>query len=118
MPRKKRRPKKCPHCGGLLPLRRGVGQKPYGEDARHPDEFLGVDEITTLRSRGWTMRAIAEGMEEMGYPLRRGAKWNPGTVWRIIRREEKKQQAGQRTHRRADGVDPAEHPDGGAAAAQ
>ena len=39
-------------------------------------------------ARGETMRRIAEHMQALSFKLRRGKRWNPGTVWRVIRRQE------------------------------
>ena len=84
----KKKPKKCPHCGGVLPVGRGEGPAAYGTSAKFPEERKGLAEILACRRAGMTIRWIAEHMDELGFKLRRGQKWNPGTISRIIRREE------------------------------
>ena len=88
MPNKKRKPRLCPHCGGVLRALQGEGPKRYGEDPKRPWELEGVAEIMAGAARGETMRRIAEHMQALGFKLRRGKRWNPGTVWRVIRRQE------------------------------
>jgi len=75
-------PRKCPRCGAQLDLR----VKPYGSDPDRPWEHAGLAMILRLASDGLTIRAIAEAMR--GFKLRRGQRWNPGTVWRILKRQE------------------------------
>ena len=88
MPNKKRKPRLCPHCGGVLRALQGEGPKRYGEDPKRPWELEGVAEIMAGAARGETMRRIAEHMQALSFKLRRGKRWNPGTVWRVIRRQE------------------------------
>ena len=88
MPRRKLKLKRCPHCKGPLKSAWGEGPKPYGEDPRRPWESEGVREIMAGKARGETYRRIAEHMQACGFKLRRGKRWNPGTVWRVIRRRE------------------------------
>ena len=76
-------------------MRRGEGPKPYGTDARFPEEKLGIIAIVGMHERGLTMRAIAEAMDQGEWRLRRGGKWNPGQVWRILRRAKKRGASGQ-----------------------
>jgi hypothetical protein len=66
----------------------GEGPKRYGEDPKRPWELEGVAEIMAGAARGETMRRIAEHMQALAFKLRRGKRWNPGTVWRVIRRQE------------------------------
>jgi hypothetical protein len=88
MPNKKRKPRLCPHCGGVLKALQGEGPKRYGEDPKRPWEMEGVAEIMAGAANGETMRRIAEHMQALKFKLRRGKRWNPGTVWRVIRRQE------------------------------
>jgi len=48
----------------------------------------GVAEIMAGAANGETMRRISEHMQALNVKLRRGKRWNPGTVWRVIRRQE------------------------------
>lgn len=88
---RKTKPKRCPHCDGVLPQRRPCEALwPYGESPKYPKEVAGLKRILEMRIAGMTMRAIAEQMQAEGFKLRRGAKWNPGTVCRIVKRAEKR----------------------------
>lgn len=80
---------------------------PYGESPKYPKEVAGLSRLIGMRVDGLTMRAIAERMQEEGFKLRRGAKWNPGTVWRIVKRAEEKIAEGSQDTL-AGGVDAAE----------
>ncbi len=40
----------------------------------------GVQEIRKLRARGFTIRAIAQSLNERGIPAARGGRWWPKTV--------------------------------------
>ena len=81
-------PKTCPKCGFKLESDRGA--KRYGEDPERPGETEGVEQVRALRASGLTIRAVAEHMQAEKWPLRRGQWWNPGTIWRILKRAEAK----------------------------
>ena len=78
--------------------RRGerVGTLPYGKhlgaDGVHLEddaaELAVIDRVATLRAKGTTIRAIAEGLNEEGHRPRSGRLWGIRGVYRIIRRLE------------------------------
>lgn len=76
------------------------GQPPYGwaavrgQLAPLPDEQKALKLMRRLRGDGASYRAIAAELQRRGIPCRaRSGKWNPGTVWEILTRAEKRQRA-------------------------
>jgi hypothetical protein len=58
------------------------GQKPYGT---HNGESAILSDILRLRSDGMSAKAIAESLNAGGVATRRGAKWHPFVVTKILR---------------------------------
>jgi DNA invertase Pin-like site-specific DNA recombinase len=59
------------------------GAKPFGE---YPGEAQVLERIKTLRAAGESYATIAARLNREGIPPRRGLKWHPFAVDRIIRR--------------------------------
>ena len=45
-----------------------------------------VRRIRRLRSKGWTLQAIADKLNSEGVPTKRGGRWHPSTVTYIVGR--------------------------------
>jgi len=70
------------------------GHEPYGF-ARDGDDLIPVEAeqralelILELRARGYSLRKIARTLEARGIPTKRGGKWAPATVRKLLARAE------------------------------
>lgn len=50
------------------------------------DARPALDRIRELQAEGASVRSIAETLEREGFPTKRGARWHPTTVARVLRR--------------------------------
>jgi DNA invertase Pin-like site-specific DNA recombinase len=57
------------------------------ELAVDPDELATIDRATVLRQDGRSLRDIAQVLEAEGRPTKRGKRWHPATVARMLRSE-------------------------------
>lgn len=79
--------------GGLVPYGFRVVEQGGGGLGDRTDRVLVRDEIEqkalenikAWRSRGLTLRAIAAGLQEAGYPTRKGGPWSHASVQYILR---------------------------------
>jgi DNA invertase Pin-like site-specific DNA recombinase len=68
------------------------GAPPYGWKAEEGELVLDDDEqavrnrMEALRDRGASLRAIADELNGMGVPAKRGGRWHPQTVARVLQR--------------------------------
>lgn len=68
------------------------GAPPYGWRAEEGELVLDDDEqamrnrMEALRDRGASLRAIADELNGMGVPAKRGGRWHPQTVARVLQR--------------------------------
>lgn len=60
-------------------------RKTKGTISPHPDEQIAVDVIRRARGEHKTLRQICRELETRGIAPRRGARWHPETVRRILR---------------------------------
>jgi hypothetical protein len=73
-----------------------TGQPPFGWQVHHfgPDtayvpnvqELMICDLIRAIRGDGATWRGVADAMNELGIPTKRGGAWHANTVRRILNR--------------------------------
>lgn len=61
-----------------------LGRPPLGPDA---DDAAMVARINEMRERELTLQTIADRLEAEGYPTKRGGRWAPETVRKIIARQ-------------------------------
>jgi site-specific DNA recombinase len=73
------------------------GHAPFGF-ARDGDDLIpleaeqrALDLIIELRARGYSLRKIARTLEARGIPTKRGGKWAPATVRKLLARAEEKE---------------------------
>lgn len=66
------------------------GRKPFGF---RPHETETLARMTVMAADGYTWTAIANELNEAGMRPRKGSKWFPATVGRILRRSEKSPQS-------------------------
>ena len=45
--------------------------------------------ISRWRQRGWSLRKIAQRLQDNGVPAKNNARWYPATVLRILQRQRK-----------------------------
>ena len=72
-----------------------VGSIPYGwglsEDGVSLERNETEQEMISLakkwRGEGWTLRQIADGLWNVGYANRRGAEFDPNTIFKIVGRK-------------------------------
>jgi hypothetical protein len=57
-----------------------------GELVPDPAEYRAVLRAFALRSRGASLRAIAETLAEEGHMPKRSARWHPETLRRLLAR--------------------------------
>lgn len=69
------------------------GEIPFGYDltdggrlTENPHEQEAISLISSLREKGYTLRAICGELTERGYETKTGAKWYPQTVSMILKR--------------------------------
>jgi DNA invertase Pin-like site-specific DNA recombinase len=67
-----------------------AGSPPYGQKALdkalvvHVEEAAVIARISALRASGLSLRAIASQLEADGIPSKRGRRWHPTTVARVL----------------------------------
>jgi DNA invertase Pin-like site-specific DNA recombinase len=67
------------------------GAPPFGtraenrELATHPDERVTIERANALCEEGLSLREIAQVLEAEGRPTKRGKRWHPATVARMLR---------------------------------
>jgi DNA invertase Pin-like site-specific DNA recombinase len=73
---------------GVVLGRHGLGFRRAGrmELARVPEEERVVDLIVELHGANYTVRQIAEHLREAGLPTKKGGRWWPTTVHRVLSR--------------------------------
>lgn len=59
------------------------GRKPYGD---RDGEREVLNTILVLGERGYGSTEIANKLNEQGFRTRKGTQWNPGTVWRLLKK--------------------------------
>ncbi len=64
--------------------RHAVGDYAYGE--RDPDEAAMVERVRALRADGLSLRGIITALDAEGYRPRRGERFHPSTIARILAR--------------------------------
>ncbi|HOX40195.1 MAG TPA: recombinase family protein [Candidatus Brocadiia bacterium] len=68
--------------GGDIPF--GYRLAADGRLEKNPSEWHVVEEITRLRSAGWSLRRIAADLEGRGILARGKSKWHPQTIKNIL----------------------------------
>jgi len=66
------------------------GAKPFGAK---PGEAETLERIQGMRAVGASPLAIAQQLNAAGIPSRRGSKWHPFTVGRLLQRPQSKARA-------------------------
>jgi DNA invertase Pin-like site-specific DNA recombinase len=55
-----------------------------GELVPDPVEQAVIEQMVDLRARGWSLRQIAEALNEGRFPSKRAGRWHPQTVSRVL----------------------------------
>lgn len=63
-----------------------MGFRREGDDLVEDEKELAtVERIKVLRRKGWSLRKICGVLNDQGIPAKKGGKWGPGTIQKILK---------------------------------
>ena len=62
------------------------GSKLFGMHPKKPEEVACLKRMQTLEAKGRSIRRIGEVLTREGFKPRSGQQWNPGTIYKILKR--------------------------------